>query len=138
MLLQEYYKNDPWKVLVSCVLLSRVHGYKAHEVAHRLFKEFPNANAFVQGNELYIKGMLRPLGFHNVRYKRILDCCMYDDFALNAKTEILPIDIVSKFVRGKYVLDSYSIFVLGNIDVEPTDKELIKYLHSLKQSNEPK
>ena len=68
-----------------------------------------------------VKEVIWPLGLVNVREKRIRK--MSEQFAKwdqNDATELYGI--------GKYGSDSYEIFFKQNYSVQPTDKELLRYL----------
>ena len=65
---------------------------------------------------------IRPLGFYNVRTNRIIRFSHdYINKKFNRASELYGI--------GKYAEDSYEIFINGNLNVEPTDKILIRYLN---------
>ena len=68
-----------------------------------------------------VKEVIRPLGMLNVREKRIRR--MTQDFLTwDGK------DAKMLYGIGKYGSDSYEIFFKQNYKVQPTDKELIRYL----------
>jgi methyl-CpG-binding domain protein 4 len=67
------------------------------------------------------KSILQPLGMTNIRYQRLIG--MSQDYLTwdgNDATILYGI--------GKYGSDSYEIFFKQNYSVEPTDKELKRYL----------
>jgi methyl-CpG-binding domain protein 4 len=75
----------------------------------------------INADEEFVKSILRPLGMTNVRYKRLLGMSRdYLTWDGNDATMLYGI--------GKYGSDSYEIFFKQNYQVEPTDKELIRYL----------
>ncbi len=77
--------------------------------------------SFTLATEQDIKNIIWPLGMVNVRTKRLVR--MTEDFLTwdgDDATELYGI--------GKYGSDSYEIFFKQNYTVEPTDKELRRYL----------
>ena len=82
---------------------------------------FPNPYVFLEADEDFVKSIIAPLCMVNVRYKRLVG--MTKDFMTwdgRDATELYGI--------GKYGSDSYEIFFKQNYAVEPTDKELKRYL----------
>jgi len=73
------------------------------------------------GQEQEVRDIIWPLGMVNVRYKRL--CRMTEDFLTWDHQ-----DATMLYGIGKYGSDSYEIFFKNNYAVEPTDKELRRYL----------
>jgi hypothetical protein len=75
----------------------------------------------LHAEEEFVKSIIQPLGMVNVRYTRLIR--MSQDYLTwdgNDATILYGI--------GKYGADSYEIFYKQNYAVQPTDKELIRYL----------
>jgi hypothetical protein len=71
--------------------------------------------------EQEVKDVIWSLGMVNVRYKRLIEMTYnFMEWNLDDATKLYGI--------GKYGSDSYEIFFKNNYTVEPTDKELIRYL----------
>ena len=53
-LLQEVYQDDPWKMLVCCILLNVTHRRQVDKVRDKLFTRYPTATqmAFAADDEL--------------------------------------------------------------------------------------
>lgn len=68
-----------------------------------------------------VKDVIRPLGMVNVREKRLRR--MTQDFLTWDRNNAADL-----YGIGKYGSDSYEIFFKQNYSVQPTDKELIRYL----------
>jgi methyl-CpG-binding domain protein 4 len=78
-------------------------------------------NQFLKATEQEVKEIIWPLGMVNVRHNRLRR--MTENFLTwdhQDATELYGI--------GKYGSDSYEIFFKQNYTVEPTDKELQRYL----------
>jgi methyl-CpG-binding domain protein 4 len=72
-----------------------------------------------------IKKIVAPLGIANIRTKRLLG--MSRDFLTWDHK-----NAINLYGIGKYGSDSYEIFFKNNYSVEPTDKELKKFLEERK------
>lgn len=65
--------------------------------------------------------IIKPLGMYTVREKRLRG--MSQDYLSWDKN-----DATKLYGIGKYGSDSYEIFFKQNYNVQPTDKELLRYL----------
>jgi methyl-CpG-binding domain protein 4 len=82
---------------------------------------WPTLGEFCRATEQEVKDVIWSLGMVNVRYKRLQR--MTEEFLLwDGK------DATMLYGIGKYGSDSYEIFFKHNYTVEPTDKELKRYL----------
>ena len=66
-LLQEVYQDDPWKMLVCCILLNLTHRRQVDKVRNELFTRYPTAMHMAFAMEDELSEMLKPLGFYNKR-----------------------------------------------------------------------
>ena len=118
--------NGAWQHMVAVIMLNQT-GRKPVKTVFPIFIErwrTPGAfyRAFTNfGQEQEVRDIIWPLGMVNVRYKRL--CRMTEDF-LTWDHE----DATMLYGIGKYGSDSYEIFFKNNYAVEPTDKELRRYL----------
>jgi hypothetical protein len=82
---------------------------------------WPVPHRFLEATEAEVREVIWSLGMVNVRYQRLRR--MTEDFMswdhVNAR---------DLYGIGKYGSDSYEIFFRQNYSVQPTDKELIRYL----------
>jgi len=109
--------NGIWQHMVAVIMLNQT-GRKPVKTV------FPGAfyRAFAYFNqEQEIRDIIWPLGMVNVRYNRLRR--MTEDFLTWDHS-----DAKKLYGIGKYGSDSYEIFFKQNYDVEPTDKELKRYL----------
>lgn len=121
-LIQQEFQHDPWKMLVGCIMLNQTSNKNVRQVIYSFFDRWPTPQSVVNANTQDIVEHIRPLGFYNVRARRL------QRFSLEY--------IEKRFIRaselhgiGKYADDSYEIFIRGNLEVNPTDKILIKFLN---------
>jgi methyl-CpG-binding domain protein 4 len=73
--------------------------------------------------------IIKPLGMYNVREKRLRR--MSQDYLTWDKQNALDL-----YGIGKYGNDSYEIFFKQNYNVQPTDKELLRFLRERECHNE--
>ena len=111
-----------WQHMVAVIMLNQT-GRKPVKTVFPIFMDrWPTPSIFwVYQKEQEVKDVIWSLGMVNRRYERL--CRMTQDFLewnLDDATQLYGI--------GKYGSDSYEIFFKQNYAVEPTDKELIRYL----------
>ncbi|KAJ7040469.1 DNA glycosylase, partial [Mycena alexandri] len=147
----ETLADDPWKLLIATTLLNKTAGKLAIPVFETITSAWPTAWALSQAPEPDLVTIIRPLGTQNIRAKRLIDLSrayLQDPPSLRdarpsralgapispRKRDKYPPTPISHLPgAGTYALDSYRIFCSGPgseewKDVNPTDKELVKYL----------
>ena len=110
-----------WQHMVAVIMLNQTGRKPVKTVFPIFIDRWPSPSKFVQASEQEVRDVIWSLGMVNVRLKRLQK--MTWDFA------IWDLDDATKLYGiGKYGSDSYEIFFNQNYAVEPTDKELIRYL----------
>ena len=113
--------NNAWEHMVGVIMLNQTGRKPVKLTLPEFLYWFPTPHALLQADEDFVKTILAPLGMLNVRYTRLVrmskDYLTWDG---NDATMLYGI--------GKYGSDSYEIFFKQNYSVEPTDKELKRYL----------
>lgn len=113
--------NGAWQHMVAVIMLNQT-GRKPVKTVFPIFVDhWPTPSKFLKATEQKVKDIIWPLGMVNVRYNRLRR--MTQDF-LTWQHE----DATMLYGIGKYGSDSYEIFFKNNYAVEPTDKELRRYL----------
>jgi methyl-CpG-binding domain protein 4 len=118
--------SGAWQHMVAVIMLNQT-GRKPVKTVFPIFMDrWRTPDAFYRaffyfGQEQEIRDIIRPLGMVNVRYKRL--CRMTEDFLTWDH-----VDAAQLYGIGKYGSDSYEIFFRQNYLVQPTDKELLRYL----------
>jgi methyl-CpG-binding domain protein 4 len=110
-----------WQHMIAVIMLNQTGRKPVKTVFPIFIDRWPTPSKFVPATEQQVKDVIWSLGMANVRYKRLVE--MSYDFSrwdLDDATKLYGI--------GKYGSDSYEIFFKQNYRVEPTDKELIRYL----------
>lgn len=119
-LFQEDLRNDPWKMLVCCILTNRTRGDRSRRVFLDLIRRYPGPVALSNASVPEVQEIIRPIGFFR---RRAITLVAFSRAWIYSKAKIEDLPGI-----GKYAVDSYKIFVLGNLDVTPTDRELKAYL----------
>lgn len=120
-MLQEIYRQEPWKMLIGCILLNQTTRTQVDKVRNRLFEMWPDAIEMGNADPLSLAEMIKPLGLYNRRAKTLIK--FSQDWTNKDWKE--PIELHG---IGKYAQDSWEIFQNNNFTTQPTDKELISYL----------
>ena len=110
-----------WQHMVAVIMLNQTGRKPVKTVLPVFLDRWPGFGEFLWATEDEVKEVIWPLGMYNTRFKRLkrmtADFLQWDG---NDATMLYGI--------GKYVSDSYEIFFNQNYTVEPTDKELRRYL----------
>lgn len=111
-----------WQHMVGVIMLNQTGRKPVKTVLPEFLSRWPTPEHFLfLADEQQVKDVIRPLGMVNVREKRIRrmtqDYITWDG-----------VDATQLYGIGKYGSDSYEIFFKHNYSVEPTDKELKRYL----------
>ena len=110
-----------WQHMVAVIMLNQT-GRKPVKTVFPVFMDrWYIPPLFLLATEEQVKEVIWSLGMVNVRYKRLVEMT-YDFLRWNLD------DAIELYGIGKYGSDSYEIFFKQNYAVEPTDKELIRYL----------
>ena len=120
-LLQEIYRDDPWKMLVCCILLNLTKRTQVDGVRHELFKRYPTAHKMSLASKEELSTLLQPLGLYNRRANTLI---RFSKDWIKGFT-----DVKDLYGIGQYAQDSWDIFQKGNMMVETKDKVLKKYLN---------
>ena len=110
-----------WQHMVAVIMLNQTGRKPVKTVLPLFLTKWFEPITFLQATEEEVKDVIWPLGMVNVRYNRLKR--MTEDFLTwDGK------DATVLYGIGKYGSDSYEIFFKQNYTVEPTDKELKRYL----------
>ena len=120
LMVQQQIRNE-WEHMVGVIMLNQTGRKPVKLTLPEFLFWFPNPHALLNADEEFVKSILKPLGMVNVRYQRLMG--MSRDYLTWDKQ-----DAKMLYGIGKYGSDSYEIFFKRNYAVEPTDKELKRYL----------
>ena len=120
LMVQQQISNS-WEHFVGVIMLNQTGRRLVKTCLPEFLYWFPSPQALIDADEDFVKSIIQPLGMVNVRYKRLVG--MSRDYLTWDGS-----DATMLYGIGKYGSDSYEIFFKNNYSVEPTDKELKRYL----------
>lgn len=131
---QAELKENPWQMLVICQMLNQTSYKQVDRVSPVFFKKWPTPAHVVEANREEIVEVLRPLGFYNRRTDSLIN---FSKGWLQLQDPNPPVESIAKLSGiGKYAIDSWKIFQLNDLSVEPTDKVLIEYIKAARQQEQ--
>lgn len=113
--------SGEWQHMVGVIMLNQTGRKPVKTVLPEFLSFWPTAEDYLISDPEDVISVIRPLGFYNRRERAIRR--MSEDYLTwdgNDATKLYGI--------GKYGSDSYEIFFKQNYSVQPTDKELLRYL----------
>jgi len=120
LMVQQQISNS-WEHMVGVIMLNQTGRKPVKTVLPEFLERWPTPEAVLRSRLVDIEEVIKPLGMYRVRarrlYKMSLDYLNWDG-----------VDAQALYGIGKYGSDSYEIFFKQNYSVEPTDKELKRYL----------
>ncbi len=119
-LLQEIYQDDPWKMLVCCILLNLTKRQQVDGIRDELFNKYPTEYEMMEADEKELSEILQPLGLHKKRAKTLIKFSYQWVSGFNDVKELHGI--------GQYASDSWEVFQMNNVRIKPQDKVLQEYL----------
>ena len=120
-LLQEIYRSDPWKVMVSCIFLNQTTRKQVDKIREDFFRRWSSPESLSQARPEEVSEMIKPLGFYNRRAKTLI----------RFSTEWLEKDWKSPIELhgiGQYALDSWKLFIENEMVENPSDHVLKDYV----------
>jgi len=117
--------NSVWQHMVGVICLNQTYRKQVKEILPKLFKRYPDPVKFIRGRAKAQEKMLKPLGMWSVRVKRLRQMSV-DYLTWDGK------EASDLYGIGKYGSDSYKIFYKNEIPNDVKDKELKKYIESIK------
>lgn len=113
--------SNAWQHMVGVIMLNQTGRKPVKTVLPEFLERWPTPESILRARLIDIEEVVKPLGMYRVRarrlYKMSLDYLCWDG-----------VDAAELYGIGKYGSDSYEIFFKQNYTVEPTDKELKRYL----------
>ena len=122
-LIQEDYLDDPWKMMVCCILLNQTNNKQVRPILSSVFELIPDPISTIECEPERLAAVIKTTGFQNVKASRIIKLSQKWVDGFNDAIDLPGI--------GKYGRDSWEIFVNGNVNLEVTDKKLDAYLRAI-------
>ena len=115
--------NGAWQHMVGVIMLNQTGRKPVKTVLPEFLSRWPTPEKLLRSRIIDIEEVIKPLGMWRRRaktlYKMSIDYLTWDGQDAKMLHGI-----------GKYGSDSYEIFFKNNLAVEPTDKELKRYLET--------
>lgn len=124
ILIQEDYIDDPWKMLICCILLNQTNNLQVRPILEKLFKLIPDPESAVTCSSDLISEVIKTTGLQNIKTSRIK--------RLSQKWIEGYEDIKDLPGIGEYGKDSWEIFINKNLSILPRDTKLRSYLRDIK------
>ena len=123
ILIQEDYLDNPWKMMVCCILLNQTNNKQVRPILSSVFELIPDPISTIGCEPERLAAVIKTTGFQNVKASRIIKLSQKWVDGFNDAIDLPGI--------GKYGRDSWEIFVNGNVNLEVTDKKLDAYLRAI-------
>lgn len=120
LMVQQQIKNS-WEHMVGVIMLNQTGRKSVKTILPKFLERWPTPQSLLKSRIIDIEELIAPLGMKHVRARRIYKMSI-DYMNWNG------IDATKLHGIGKYGSDSYEIFFKKNYSVQPTDKELKRYL----------
>jgi endonuclease III len=128
-LIEGRYPNDPWKVIVSCILLNLTCCHQVRPMISDFFKKYDKPEDIINDDDENIKEMIKPLGLYNRRTKTLKKFSI--DYLNNVSIE-------KCYGVGLYAYQAYLIFIKNKMNFIPKDGALKAYIEKIKNGYEKK
>ncbi|KAH7426558.1 hypothetical protein KP509_10G006000 [Ceratopteris richardii] len=128
-LIQEELYQDPWKVLVACMLLNKTSGTQMRKIIWDFFDLCPTPEVASTIDTNKIEDIIRGLGLQKKRAQMIQK--FSKDYLGKEWSNVGQLHGI-----GKYATDAYAIFCEGRWrEVEPKDHKLVDYWQYLRDTD---
>lgn len=116
--------TSEWQHMVGVIMLNQTHRLPVKRVLPEFLSMWDTCEKFLTSTSEEVYEVIRPLGLVVVRENRIRK--MSNQYLTWDKNDARML-----YGIGKYGSDSYEIFFKSNYSVQPTDKELLRYLKDM-------
>ena len=120
-LVEECLYADPWRLLVGCIFLNKTTAKVAVPIMDAFFSRWGSPEAASAADETELCELLKPMGLQRKRAHMLIRF---------SREYLGPWSSPARDLHGigKYAEDAWRLFCCGDLDVQPTDKELLRYL----------
>lgn len=113
--------DGAWQHMVGVIMLNQTGRKPVKTVLPEFLARWPTPERLLRSRIMDIEDVIKPLGMWKKRAKTLYKMSI-DFLTWNGDDATMLHGI------GKYGSDSYEIFFKDNLSVQPTDKELLRYL----------
>lgn len=132
-LIQEDYLDDPWRILVCCILLNRTQGPTARPVIEEFFRRWPTAYDCAVAPYEELCDLVGRLG---LKKRGLYLRLMSKQYLYYKDTDTRDYHIEEFSGCGKYARDAWEMLVLGRRDFWPMDLKLRQRMKELRDEQE--
>ena len=120
-LVEECLYDDPWRLLVGCIFLNKTTAKVAVPIMDTYFSKWGTPEAASAADDTELCELLKPMGLQKKRAQMLIRF---------SREYLEPWSSPARDLHGigKYGEDAWRLFCCGDLSVQPTDKELQKYL----------
>lgn len=120
-LVEECLYDDPWRLFVACIFLNKTTAKVAVPIMDAYFSRWGSPEAASAADETELCELLKPMGLQKKRAHMLIRF---------SREYLGPWSSPARDLHGigKYAEDAWRLFCCGDLDVQPTDKELLRYL----------
>jgi len=129
ILIQEDYLDNPWKMMVCCILLNQTNNKQVRPILSSVFELIPTPISTIGCDPERLASVIKTTGFQNVKASRILKLSQKWIEGFECVTDLTGI--------GKYGLDSWNIFIKKDLTITTLDKKLKAYLEAVNKRSSP-
>ncbi len=122
-IIQEEYVDDPWKVLVCCILLNQTSNKQVRPLISNFFSKWPTPESIILEDEMAISSFIKTTGFQNIKASRIKKFSSAWNEGIRDPFKFPGV--------GHYGREAWRIFVENDPNFTPKDKKLKMYVESL-------
>ena len=103
-LIQERYLDDPWRIMIVCIMLNLTRGRQVKDVINQFFEKYPTPQKCAEAHTDDLTEIVRSLGMWQ---KRTMTLIKFSQEWINGPWG----DVSDLFGIGKYARDAWAIFV---------------------------
>mmetsp|Transcript_16531 Transcript_16531/g.31316 ORF Transcript_16531/g.31316 Transcript_16531/m.31316 type:complete len:423 (+) Transcript_16531:36-1304(+) len=145
-LLEELFVDDPWRLLLSTILLNRTCREQVDFVMYQLLERYPTSQSMENGDVKVISGIIRSLGMHHRRTQTLIRFSReYNEMVSSFRSQHsigindIPFNlsrnnILGLYGCGIYAADAYEIFILGKYGNVTSSDHALRYFTEYKRS----
>lgn len=138
-LIEELFVKNPWRLLISTILLNRTCRDQVDFIMFQLLEEYPNAGSMANGDFNIISSIIRPIGMRLRRAETLRRFSKEYNLLLTRRTEqndemnLSRSDIMGLYGCGEYAADAFEIFILGKHENISTSDHALQYFVDFKR-----
>ncbi len=129
-LIEELFQNNPWRLLISTILLNRTYREQVDFIMHRLLDKYGDSKSMESAQSNIISDIIRPIGIRYrraetlIRFSREYNCLIVRN---NDPFKLTYDDIMGLYGCGEYAAQAYIIFIRKEYDNISVSDHALQY-----------